>query len=213
MEIYIFSGLGADERVFKSIDFGNHEIHFVQWIPPLLNESIEEYSKRISDQIKSTRPVLIGLSFGGMMTVEISKHIETEKIILIASAKTKKEIPFYFRAIGVLRIHKVVPASLLKKSNFIMNWFFGARSEEDRILLKSILLDTDPAFLKWAIDKIARWKNIMAPKNATHIHGDSDKILPIQFVSCDFKIKGGGHLMTLTHTKEISNRIKTILND
>src|SRR6185295_12662907 len=104
MEIYILSGLGADERVFKSIDFGNHEIHFIQWVPPLLNESIEEYSKRISTQIKSPRPILIGLSFGGMMAVAISKHIETEKIILIASAKTKKEIPFYFRTIGALQI-------------------------------------------------------------------------------------------------------------
>jgi hypothetical protein len=31
------------------------------------------------------------------MAVEVSKQIDAEKVILIASAKTKKEIPFYYR--------------------------------------------------------------------------------------------------------------------
>ena len=84
---------------------------------------------------------------------------ETEKIILISSAKTKKEIPSYFRAIGFFQIQKVIPAALLKKSNFITNWFFGVGSKEDQKLLRNILADTDPIFLKWAIDKIVNWKN------------------------------------------------------
>jgi pimeloyl-ACP methyl ester carboxylesterase len=211
-KIYVFSGLGADQRVFKSINFGQHEIHFVHWIDSFTNESIEEYSKRLLNQIKDNKPTLIGLSFGGIMTVEVSKHIETEKIILIASAKTKKEIPFYFRLIRFIPIHKVIPISFLKKSNFITNWFFGVENKEDQILLKKILGDTDSAFLKWAIDKIVNWKNVELPKNAVHIHGSSDNILPIQFVTYDFKINGGGHLMTLTHAEEISRTIKFVLD-
>jgi pimeloyl-ACP methyl ester carboxylesterase len=211
-EIYVLSGLGADERVFKSIDFGVNKIQFVNWIQPLPNESIDDYSKRLLNQIKVTKPTLIGLSFGGMMAIEISKHIEVQKIILIASAKTKKEIPFYFRVIGFFRIHKVIPVSFLKKSNFITNWFFGAKNKENQVLLKAILKDTDSTFLKWAIDKILGWKNVDRPKNVLHIHGDADKILPLPFVNYDYKISEGGHLMTITHAKEISKTIQDILD-
>jgi hypothetical protein len=202
--IYILSGLGVDERVFKFIDFGSNKIHFIKWIQPLTNESIDNYSKRLLVQINSPRPILIGLSFGGMMAVEISKHIETSKIILISSAKTRKELPFYFRWIGLLRIHKINPISFLKQSNFLTSWFFGTDSINERKLLRIILKETDSAFLKWAIDKILSWKNDFIPKSVFHIHGNSDKILPIQFVRYDSKIDKGGHLMILNKAATIS---------
>ena len=95
--VYVFSGLGADERVFHKIDFSGYDVHFIKWITPQKNESIESYALRLTSQITKPLPVLIGLSFGGMMAVEVAKHIATEKIILISSAKSKNEIPFYFR--------------------------------------------------------------------------------------------------------------------
>lgn len=88
-KIYILSGLGVDRRVFDKIDFGDLDVEFVDWITPLRNETLEDYTKRISLKITTENPVLIGLSFGGMVAVEISKIIKTKKIILIASAKNK----------------------------------------------------------------------------------------------------------------------------
>ncbi|WP_221394889.1 hypothetical protein [Dyadobacter sp. NIV53] len=93
-EIYIFSGLGADERVFQRLDFSESSAIFIKWIIPLNNETIEHYATRLLDQIHTTQPVLIGLSFGGIMAVEVAKQIDTEKIILIASAKIKKKFHF-----------------------------------------------------------------------------------------------------------------------
>jgi hypothetical protein len=138
----------------------------------------------------------------------VAKQIDTEKVILIASAKTKNEIPFYYRFAGQLGLHKLLPTRLLKSSNFITNWFFGASSMSDKQLLKQILIDTDPTFLKWAIDKIARWPNQAQIKNIFHIHGTSDRILPLSFVSCDIKIKNGGHLMTLNKADELTNILR-----
>jgi pimeloyl-ACP methyl ester carboxylesterase len=205
---YILSGLGADERVFQGIDFFAHKITFIKWIPPLKKETIENYATRISAQIKSTKPTLIGLSFGGIVAIEIAKQIEIEKIILIASVKSKNEIPFYYRIAGQINLHKIFPARLLKSSNFISNWFFSTKSAFDKQLLKRILHETDPKFLKWAIDKIVKWKNTSSIKNIYHIHGTYDKILPIQFVSCNLKIKKGGHLMTLNKVKELNKVLK-----
>ena len=209
--IYILSGLGADERVFKLLDFSDFSPIFIQWIVPEENESIENYAHRLLKQIDTPNPVIVGLSFGGMMATEIAKLITVEKIILISSAKTKKEIPSFYQFSGFLGIHKLAPTKILKSSNAVTNWFFGANSTFEKQLLKEILHDTNPVFLKWAIDQIVNWKNIVAAKNTYHIHGTADRILPINGLSCDVKIKGGGHLMTLTKSEEVNMVLKKIL--
>lgn len=207
-ELYIFSGLGADERVFQRLDFSGFSTTFIKWIVPQDKETIENYAKRLLDQITTTKPTLIGLSFGGIMAIEVAKQIDTEKVILIASAKTKNEIPFYYRFAGQLRLHKLLPTRLLKNSNFITNWIFGTSSMFDKRLLRQILIGTDPIFLKWAIDKVARWTNQTQTKNIFHIHGTSDRILPLRFVKCNTKIKNGGHLMTLNKADELNNILR-----
>jgi len=203
-ELYIFSGLGADERAFQHLDFSGFSTIFIKWITPKEKETIEHYASRLLDQIKTDKPTLIGLSFGGLIAVEIAKLIDAEQVILIASAKTKIEIPFYYRIAGRLRIHKLLPTELLKKSNFITNWFFGACSNFDKKLLKQILQDTDATFLKWAVDNVVRWKNLSPTKNIFHIHGTKDRILPIKYVECDLKIIGGGHLMTINKSEDLN---------
>lgn len=212
-DLYIFSGLGADERVFEKMDFSGFNTKFIRWETPIPGETIESYATRISSKITTLKPFIVGLSFGGLMAIEVAKQIETNKVIIIASAKTKKEIPFYYRTIGLLGLHKLVPTSIQKQSNFITNWLFGAKSNPDKKLLKQILKDTDPIFLKWAIDKVVSWKNDILLSNIFHIHGTSDKILPLKFVTCDIEIKNGGHLMTLDKAEEISTIIRQELHD
>ena len=209
--IYIISGLGVDERIFQRLDLSDYSTTFIKWILPLDNETIENYTTRLTAQITTPEPILIGLSFGGIIAVEMAKQIETEKVILIASAKTKKEIPFYYRWAGQLRLHRLLPIKLLKNSNFITNWFFGTSSAFDKQLLGQILGDIDPTFLKWAINVIINWKNQTLPTNFKHIHGTSDRILPIRFAAFNIEIKNGGHLMTLNKPEELTAIIKSQL--
>jgi pimeloyl-ACP methyl ester carboxylesterase len=210
-QIYLLSGLGADFRVLQDLDFSGYNATFIEWIQPLENELIEGYAKRLIEQIKTKNPIIIGLSFGGMMAVEIGKLINTEKIILIASAKTKLEIPFYYRFAGSLGLHRLLPANLMKQPNFISNWLFGTESRNDKVLLASILRETDSKFLKWAIDKIVNWQNVIIPLNLKHIHGAADRILPYKFVTADIKVVGGGHFMTTNKVDELNLEIRKLI--
>ena len=105
--VYIFSGLGADERIFQRLDLSGFSTIFIKWEVPFKNETIENYASRLIRQITEPRPILLGLSFGGLISVEIAKQIETEKVILIASAQTREEIPLYYRLAGKLKLHKL----------------------------------------------------------------------------------------------------------
>ncbi|HLC84033.1 MAG TPA: alpha/beta hydrolase [Bacteroidia bacterium] len=209
--IYIFSGLGADHRVFQKIDFGENKVTHIPWIAPLQNESIEAYAKRISKPITDNESILIGLSFGGMMAMEVVKHIKVRKVILISSAKTKHEIPFLYKALGALKVHKVVPVLFMKRSNFISNWLFGVESAFDKNLLKQILEEFDERFLKWAINAIVTWENTAVYAGVKHIHGTKDRILPFKNVKPDFAVKNGGHFMVLNKAEEISGLLKQLI--
>jgi pimeloyl-ACP methyl ester carboxylesterase len=205
--IYVFSGLGADERVFKNIHFGNNNIIHINWIVPKVKESIEDYALRLSEKITTPKPILLGLSFGGMIAIEIAKYIETEKIILVSSSKNKKEIPFYYRLAGKFYLHKLIRASVLVKANKLTNRFFSARTSEDKKLMAAMLKVTDVQFLNWAVDKIVHLKNEVVHKNVIHIHGTADRILPFRFVKADIVIKGGSHLMIVNKAKQVQEKI------
>ena len=207
-KIYIFSGLGVDKSVFDYIDFSNLDVEFVDWIAPLEKESLKNYAKRISSIIVSENPIVIGLSFGGILAVEISKIKKIKKLILIASAKNKNELPRIYQIAGKLKLNKLLPSALLKNQNFITNWMFGINTESEKQLLKTILEETDPKFLRWAINEILNWKNELTPENFIHIHGNNDRIIPIKNVKADYIIANGGHFMTVNKAEEIGEIIK-----
>lgn len=210
-KIYVFSGLGVDERVFDNIDFGTLDVEFIDWIKPLENESLESYALRISKKITSENPILIGLSFGGMIAVEISKIIKVKKLILIASAKNKFELPFIYRLFGKWNPVNLISKKIFKQQNSISNWFFGIETDSEKRLLKDILQDTDLDFFSWAINEISNWKNESIPANCFHIHGNKDRIIPIKNVKTDFVIENAGHFMIVNKAKEIQEIILSLI--
>ena len=60
--------------------------------PIHLNETLKSYAKRMSILINDVNPVIRGVSFGGILVQEISKHIKVKKLIIISSVKSKVEL-------------------------------------------------------------------------------------------------------------------------
>jgi len=210
-KIYLFSGLGADERAFMHLDFNGYSAHFMQWLDPVQNEGVGAYAKRMAEQIDGTDPIFVGISFGGIVAIEVAKHLQPQKLIVIASAKTKYEVPFYFRISGMLGLNRLMPERFIVESNAFTNWIFGARTVSGRKILGQILGDTDPKFFKWAVNEIVNWDNKELVPNIYHIHGSSDRLLPICFVNNDITIKHGGHLMTINKSDELNRVLRKLL--
>lgn len=211
-EIYFISGLGADSSVFQFLNLQGYQQVHVKWLPPLAGESLQDYAGRLIEQIQSDEPTLVGLSFGGIVAIEIANRIPTAKVILISSITNRDEIPWYFRLAGMLCLHKLVPAWLLKRANFITYWFFGVKTREEKQQLAEILQRTDEQFLKWAIDKIITWQNRNMLQNLVRIHGTSDRLLLMGSAKPDYRIDRGGHLMVIDHADEVSKALLQILS-
>lgn len=211
-DVYFISGLGADERAFQLLELKNINSIHLPWQNPLPNETIEEYALRFSKNITSDNPIIVGLSFGGMMSIEIAKHISYKKIILISSAKTKKEIPTYFKLAKYFPFYKIIPFHWLGSSTYLMNYIFGNRTQQQKEILKELIKNSNSPFNKWAIEKAIHWKNKFIPTNVFHIHGNSDNLLPHKYVKANFIIQNGTHFMIANQAKEISILLEKIIS-
>jgi hypothetical protein len=210
-KVYFISGLGADKRIFSFLDLSFCEPVFVDWITPLKNESLQSYAVRLGKNIPGKDPVIIGISLGGMLATEIAKVNSSAKVIIISSNKTAEEFPFYLRIGKYLPIYKWLPDKFLKQRHALYSWIFGTKGEQEKMVLRQIIAESDMRFVKWSIDAILSWKNSDIPPNLVHIHGTADALLPYRFVKADFTIKNGKHVMPLDKHEEISRLLKKLV--
>lgn len=208
--VYLVPGLGADHRVFKTLHLPGFKTHILAWEHPNKNEPIADYTKRLLPQIKAEPAVFIGLSFGGVIAAEMKQHFPHAKIILISSICSRKELPWWARLGGTLRLNILFPGTFLKHRNPIVRWIFGANKGHDTELFNAILRDSDADFLYWAFDAILNWEG-SGSHRMHHIHGEKDRLLPIRFTTADICVKGGGHFMIVSHGTEISSILTEIL--
>lgn len=219
--VYFISGLGADERVFQFLDLRNIEHRFVTWLKPENKETLGHYAQRLIDtQIDTNAEViLIGLSFGGLIAQEIAKLIPCKQVIIISSVKSPHEFSWQLKLASKTKIYKIVPFWLLHLSNKLTaDYYFGTTSKAESKLLRQIINDTDPHFLKWAIDKIMSWKNEGINVPLMHIHGTHDRIFPIKPIRSLklgklLEIPSGGHFMIVNQVKNLQALIFELISD
>ena len=176
MKIYAFSGLGADERVFDALNL-DYDLEVLKWKPFLVNETMNSYAMKMIEGIDLSIPhSFLGISFGGMLVAELSKM--NSNYIIISSVINQSELPWWFRLkIPVYRF----PTILFKITR---TWVFPLFGAQNKTLIKNILRDTDPKFIKNALRLIINWKRTKKGK-VYRIHGDNDLIIPKPIVEIE----------------------------
>ena len=202
--IYCISGLGADERAFQKLSVKGAEIVPVKWCSFDKHDDLQCYAQKMSSTIKEDKPIILGLSFGGMLATEISKMRETTKVFLVSSAKRSDELPDSSGLLKFIVNNKILPDWLVTMPNSKMLDLLGAKTDDEKKLLSAIVRDSDPALMKWAFKAILHWENFTYPPNITHIHGTADKVIPPENVNADYWIEGGEHMMIYSRGAEVS---------
>ena len=211
--IYLISGLGADWRMFQFLKLPTHlQRHYVEWLPPkYINEPLPAYAQRLKQQITEPRPILIGLSFGGLAAIELAKILHPKKTIIISSLATRHALPWYYRALGKLKLHRWVPLRVLQSGLPFAPWFFGAHTRPEKKLLKEVILEIDVAYLRWSLGQLLDWPQQEVLPGLVHIHGTADRVLPLYDRPGLVKVAGGEHLMVMGRAEEISAILGKIL--
>ena len=208
--VVLLPGLGADGRLFESQRAVFPGLVTPQWLSPAPQEDLIGYAVRLAAKIPLARPLVLGgSSSGGIIAYEMARNLRPDVLVLIGSATSRREIPAYFRALASLS--RAIPAAgfgLMHVVAPFVSAIFGAHEDVHRHLFVEMLQSTSSEFLRWACTAIDGWKpQPLAGVPVFTIHGDKDHILPLGRRPVDVAVRGGGHLLALTHPLEVNEAL------
>lgn len=211
--VYFMPGLAASSSIFERIVLPDDifEMFLLEWEIPLDNESLPQYAKRIADKITHPNPVLIGVSFGGILVQEMAQCITARKVIIISSVKSNLEFPKRIKVAKTTKAYKLIPTHLISNIESLSKFSFGEKINQRLKLYEKFLRVRDKRYLDWAVEQVILWSRAVADKNVIHIHGDKDDVFPIKNIQDCIIIKGGTHVMILTKYKWLNENLPKII--
>lgn len=217
IDTYFIGGIASDERIFRHqmvavpnaiyLPFQRHERY----------DTMESYVQKFIPHIDLSKPFnLVGNSMGGIMTMELLKHIQPEKVVLISSVKNRQEMPFILKHLKYTNAHKLLPGK-----GFVGFIEFGSLFKREvtkvpgmRKMAISMAKNNDPSFLYWCVNAIVKWKgNDNHRDDIIHIHGTKDEMFPYSRIKNAIPVKGGTHTMVLNRADEVNKILIEKLNE
>ena len=206
-------GLAASSAIFERIELSDElfEMHLLEWEIPLPKESLGDYAKRIADKITYKMPVLVGVSFGGILVQEIAAHIQTKKVIIISSVKSNTEFPRRLKLAKTTKAYKLIPMNLILNLENLAKFSFGEKINQKLKLYEKFLSVRDIGYLEWAVEKVILWDRIAIDESVIHIHGDLDDVFPIKNIKQCTIVKGATHILILSKYKWLNAHLPEII--
>ena len=211
--IYMMPGLAASSMVFENIrlENPNYQLYRLDWIQPKKNESIKSYCHRLSKKIKHKQPILLGVSFGGIIVQELDKIVNAKKIVIVSSVKSHNEYPMVFKIARDYQLNNALPFGMF--DNFIK---FSLKLNINKLykridLAERYLTERDEKYLEWAVWTLLNWRQDKFREDIIHIHGEKDKVFPIDNISNCIKIKGGRHEMIILRAKWFNENLVSLI--
>lgn len=212
--VYFMPGMAASPKIFENIKLpeDRFEMFFLEWLLPEYNESLTDYAKRIAQNIKHENPVLIGVSFGGVIVQEVSRIIKASKVIIISSVRSSLEFPRRMRLAKMTRAYYLFPTSLMVEVDWLAKISFGNNMITKRLnLYEKFLSVRDKKYLDWALKNIILWDRTEADENVIHIHGVADEVFPSKYLKDYIPVKGGTHIMIINKAKWLNENLPRLI--
>ncbi len=212
--IYFVPGMAAGSEIFRNIKFPeNYRVHILEWLIPEKNESLKAYAERMARRIQEKNPILIGVSFGGVVAQEMSDFLELKKLIIISSVKSRDELPRRMKLASLTKAYKLIPTGLVLSADDLTKYSIGPKTKKRLSLYQEYLHVRDKQYLDWALEKMITWGKKEKLQDVIHIHGEKDVVFPIKYIDQCEVIKGGTHIMILNRGREISQKLLEIFKE
>jgi pimeloyl-ACP methyl ester carboxylesterase len=137
---FLIPGLGADERVFWGLNLPG-PVTVLSWLPPQsATEPLRHYAARLAEAVPTAQVCwLVGVSFGGLLALEIGRLRPLARVVLISSLVNSAQLPPLLKIGRATGLYRLVPFGLLPRLPRLAQWFFGARNGREYRLLSLIL--------------------------------------------------------------------------
>ena len=213
--VYLMPGMAANPSIFDGIKLpaDRFEVHKLHWFVPDKGMSLETYARKMCTKINHGNPVLIGVSFGGMLVQEMAKFCHPQKTIIVSSVKSHNELPKRMIFAKYTKAHKLLPTGLVNNVELLAKYAFGEKVTKRLDLYEKYLSIRDKRYIDWSLDQIVNWKQLEPPKNLVHIHGEKDAVFPIMNINNCITVKNGTHTMIIHRAKWFNEQLPAIILD
>jgi pimeloyl-ACP methyl ester carboxylesterase len=217
LPLILLPGMGTNGLIFQLQKQAFPQLVVPPWIMPERHESLADYAVRFAASLDIREPcVLGGLSFGGLVALELTKHLPARGCILISSLRGRRDLPYWaslgspiapflptrvdrwVAAIG--RMLQVCPGPILPRE-----W-------QTRI---GYLAKTQAPLLGWACRAVTSWRADATawPCPVYQLHGARDWLFPCWRVQPDEVVPTGGHHLPLTHPFAVNAFLTRVMAD
>ncbi len=213
IHVYFMPGMAANPTIFKNIDLpkSQFEMHLLEWFIPSEGMGISAYALEMSKKVKHKNPVLVGVSFGGILVQEMGRFIQTKKIIVVSSVKHESELPKRMIFAKYTQIHKLLPTGLVNNIELLTKYAFGEIVTKRLKLYEEYLSIRDRYYIDWSIDQMVNWRQTQQHEVLVHIHGEKDAVFPIGNIKDCIVVKNGSHTMIIHRAKWFNEHLPTII--
>tara|TARA_B100002019_G_scaffold108656_1_gene93374 strand:+ start:508 stop:1164 length:657 start_codon:yes stop_codon:yes gene_type:complete len=213
IHVYCMPGMAANSKIFEHIRLPKpYVIHLLDWIDPQQNESLQSYSSRLCKKITYNQPVLIGVSFGGIIVQEMSKIISCKKVIIISSVKSYYEFPIHILLGRKSKAYKYFPTQWVDKTEDFIGFVFGPSMRKRMKLHKYYLSVRDKNYLDWALHNFFQWNREEADPDVIHIHGSHDALFPVSNLKNYISVPGGTHALILIKAPWLNKHLPELIS-
>lgn len=211
--MYCMPGMAANPKIFEylNLDAAEFELHFLSWTPPLKGESLVHYAKRMCERVLHHHPVLLGVSFGGILVQEMAKLMEVKKVIIVSSVKSSGELPKKMIFAKHTKLHKLIPTQLVTNLELVAKFAFGDFMQKRIALYEKYLSVKDPYYIDWSMDCIVGWEQEQPLKHVVHIHGTEDTVFPVSHIKDYIPVQGGTHSMIIFKYKWFNENLPSLI--
>jgi pimeloyl-ACP methyl ester carboxylesterase len=207
--IYLIPGMTSDYPVYSRILPLLPSAVVIDFIQPNPRETLVSYASRMASQLPSNS-FIGGVSFGGIVALEVARILRPRGCILISSIRHPSELPPWFR-IGRLL------------GGRCCSFFLGMIGSAAAMLPKSVCTSTtiratklaglDGRWYRWATSAVVDWKPELAFDGCPvlQIHGTADTTFPIRYTHPDIIVPDGRHALPISHPAETVKAIRAFI--
>jgi len=214
--IYFISGLGATRVAFENTKVPKGwSKHFIDWIEVKdEDEALENYVERLSEQVKHKNPVFAGLSFGGIIAMELTKLYTGTFAIMLSSFRDKRDLATSLRVLLSMKAYKLIPNIEMNAIRKLVRKAYAVSSKVTEDKLIEMMGQESPMFLRWACKQIDLYQYDPAHNIKLYpIIGTSDKLVDLWEDAEVLEVPNGTHIAVYAHDVIVNEYIATILGD
>lgn len=206
--IYLIPGMTREYPIFSRLAPLLPNAKVQSFLPPRPKESLASYAGRMAQRLTADA-YIVGVSFGGIVAVEVSRVLQPRGCVVISSIRSPSQLPPWFRVLR--RINPSRMSSLIGMIGKAAVMLPNCTATRSTLRARKLHGESGD-WHRWATSSVLAWQPEPVDFPMLQIHGNRDTTFPIRYVVPDVCVENGTHSLPISHPQATADAILSFVN-